>query len=150
MSDTTHATDSLALFRRLIDEAFNTGDTTVLDELVSPDLVEHQFQRPGAPAPRVGPAGIAAIVRELHRGATDFHLAIEDATVVGDTVWVRMRATGTDTGGSLGHAATGRSFEITVIDVARYADGQMVEHWGVPDRFGLLEQLGLLPQPVPA
>ncbi len=143
-------TDNLTLFRRLIQEAFNTGDTAVLDELVSPHLVEHQFEAPGRPAPRVGPDGVAGMVRELHRGAEDFHLAIEDATATGDTVWVRMRATGTDTGGTLGHPPTGRGFEITVLDVARYADGLLVEHWGVPDRFGLLEQLGLLPEPAPA
>ena len=53
-----------------------------------------------------------------------------------------MQATGTDTGGMLGHAPTGRRFAITVIDVARYDGDLMVEHWGVPDRFGLLEQLG--------
>lgn len=149
MSSTTDATDNLALFRRLIEESFNTGDTAVLDELVSPDLVEHQFERPDRPAPRVGPAGTAAIVRELRRGAADFQLAIEDATVVGDKVWVRMRATGTDTGGMLGHPPSGRRFEITVLDIARFADGVMVEHWGVPDRFGLLEQLGLLRNPPP-
>jgi hypothetical protein len=142
--------DPLTLFRRILDESFNTGRTDVLDELISPELVEHQFEAPGRAAPRVGPAGVAGIVRELRRGAGDFHLAVEDATVVGDTVWVRMRATGTDTGGTLGHPPTGRRFEITVIDVARFADDRMVEHWGVPDRFGLLEQLGLLPVPVPA
>jgi predicted ester cyclase len=29
-----------------------------------------------------------------------------------------------------------------VIDVARFADGQMIEHWGVPDRMSILQQLG--------
>jgi predicted ester cyclase len=34
--------------------------------------------------------------------------------------------------------------------VIRVADGRMVEHWGVPDRLGVLRQLGLLaPPPVP-
>jgi hypothetical protein len=33
--------------------------------------------------------------------------------------------------------------EIDVIDIARFVNGQMVEHWGVPDRFALLLQLGL-------
>ena len=50
--------------------------------------------------------------------------------------------------GQLGRPPTGKEFEITVIDVARYGqDGRLVEHWGVPDRFGLLEQLGLLALP---
>jgi predicted SnoaL-like aldol condensation-catalyzing enzyme len=34
--------------------------------------------------------------------------------------------------------------EITVIDVVRVVDGRIVEHWGVPDRFALLAQTGVL------
>jgi predicted ester cyclase len=37
--------------------------------------------------------------------------------------------------------------EITVMDVCRFENGQIVEHWGVPDRFAVLMQLGLLQQP---
>ena len=42
---------------------------------------------------------------------------------------------------------TGRSFAITVIDVCRFENGKIVEHWGVPDRFHQLAQLGLLSSP---
>jgi predicted ester cyclase len=136
-------TAPLTQFTRLIDEAFNAGDLTVLDELVSPDFVEHQFETPRHPGRAVGPAGVARVVSELRAGADDFHLAIEDASVTGDTVWARLRGTGTDTGGQLGKPPTGRAFAITVIDVARFREGRMVEHWGVPDRLGLLLQLGL-------
>jgi hypothetical protein len=33
------------------------------------------------------------------------------------------------------------------IDVIRFRDGKMVEHWGVADRLGMIQQLGLLPLP---
>jgi predicted SnoaL-like aldol condensation-catalyzing enzyme len=36
-----------------------------------------------------------------------------------------------------------------VFDVIRVVDGRMVEHWGVPDRLGVLHQLEILPRPVP-
>ena len=56
----TAVTTPLTQFTRLIDEAFNAGDLTVLDELVSPDFVEHQFEiaaspRSGGRAGRRGP-----------------------------------------------------------------------------------------------
>ena len=136
-------TTPLTQFTRLMDEAFNAGDLTVLDELVSPDFVEHQFETPRHPGRAVGPAGVARVVSELRAGADDFHLVIEGASVTGDTVWARLRGTGTDTGGQLGQPPTGKAFAITVIDVARFREGRMVEHWGVPDRLGLLLQLGL-------
>ena len=140
-------TDPLALFTRLIEESFNAGDLEVLQELIAPNFVEHQFETPQRPARAVGPDGVARTVRQLRAGADDFHLTIEDSSVTGATVWARLRATGTDTHGQLGQTATGKTFEITVVDIARYADGQMVEHWGVPDRLGVLLQLGLYGPP---
>jgi predicted ester cyclase len=42
-------------------------------------------------------------------------------------------------------AATGmQQCHITVVDIARIVDGRIVEHWGVPDRFALLAQTGVL------
>lgn len=140
-------TTALSQFTRLIDEGFNTGNLAVLDDLVSPDFVEHQFESPQHHARVTGPAGVARIITELRRGADDFHLAIEDVSVTDDTVWARLRGTGTDTGGQLGQPPTGRTFKITVIDIARFEGGRMVEHWGVPDRLGLLLQLGLFDGP---
>ena len=62
--------------------------------------------------------------------------AVED----GDTVWARGKVTGAD-------PHSGKPVAIDVIDVCRFADGKLVEHWGVPDRFALLHQIGALPPP---
>ncbi len=142
--------DPLAAFRRLIEDGFNTGDLDAIDEVVSPDMIEHQFAKPGVPAPKVGPRGVKAIVMELRRGSDDLHLEIEDIALQGDTVWARIRATGTDTGGQLGLPPSNRPIDITVIDVVRYVDGLAVEHWGVPDRFAVLQQTGHLQAPAGA
>jgi predicted ester cyclase len=42
---------------------------------------------------------------------------------------------------------TGREVQIEVIDIVRVEGGQIVEHWNVVDRLGLLQQLGALPAP---
>ena len=47
----------------------------------------------------------------------------------------------------MGHAPTGRPMEIDVFDLLRVEDGRIVEHWGVPDRFHLMVQLGMIPTP---
>ena len=131
---------NLNAMRRIIEEAFNQENYTVLDELVDPYFIEHQFGlRPTIP-------GMMGDIQFLHKSFPDFHLSIEDAVVQGDKVWMRCVARGTNLGGFMG-PPNGKSFSITVMDVCRFDNGKMVEHWGSPDRFALLSQLDLLPRP---
>jgi predicted ester cyclase len=133
--------------RRLIEDGFNAGNLEVADELTAPDAVEHQdFGPDHAP----GPEGVRSVIASLRRAFPDFHLAIEELSVDGDLVWLRLRATGTQDGPFMGHPPTGRSMGIDVFDAIRVRDGQIVEHWGVPDRLGALIQLGLVRPPAMA
>jgi predicted SnoaL-like aldol condensation-catalyzing enzyme len=36
--------------------------------------------------------------------------------------------------------------QVNTLDVCRFENGKIVEHWGVPDRFAVMAQLGLLPR----
>jgi predicted SnoaL-like aldol condensation-catalyzing enzyme len=133
------ATVNSAAFRMLLEQGFGVGDLDVVDSLVSDACVEHQF---GINPPNR--EGVKAAVTFLHRLAPDFSTRVEALCVDGDLVWGRMTSRGTHTGPSLGEP-TGRPFEVTVIDVCRFRDGRVVEHWGVADRFAQMHQLGLLP-----
>jgi predicted ester cyclase len=126
--------------RQVIEEAFNKGNYTVVHEHFNPDFVEHQFGL----KPTI--EGMQGDIQFLRASFPDFTLTIEEMLAQGDQVWVRMTARGTNLGGFMG-PPNGKSFRITVIDICRFADGKIVEHWGVPDRFALLAQLGLLAQP---
>lgn len=130
--------------RRLIDEGFSQGRLDVCDELIAAGIVEHQDYGPGHPA---GAGGAKAVVTSLRRAFSDFKLEIEDLVVAGDTVWTRNLATGTNDGPYMGHPPTGRRFQIQVFDVMRVSGGRIVEHWGVPDRLGVLIQLGAITRP---
>ncbi|MGZ4545527.1 MAG: ester cyclase [Blastococcus sp.] len=141
LTDPPTATESLAVLRRIFDEGFATGDGAVVDELCSPDLVEHQFGLAGSGAEAI--AHLKAAMADVHRAVPDMAFTIEDSVERGDTIWVRARGRGTATGPFFG-PPSGRPVDITVIDVARVVDGRIVEHWGVPDRFALLAQTGVL------
>jgi predicted ester cyclase len=132
---------AFTVMRRIFEEGFATGDTAVVDELCADDLVEHQFGLAGT-----GPEAIQHVkeaIRDVHAATPDISFTIEDAVERGDTIWVRVRAQGTATGPFFG-PPSGRPIDITVIDIARVVDGRIVEHWGVPDRFALLAQTGVL------
>ena len=131
-----------AVFRRVIEDGFNNGNYDALDECFPPRYAEHQFDLPATLAEFKGS------IRFLRETFAPFSLTIEDIVADGDKVWARMTGRGTDSKGLMGRPPTGRSFTITVIDVCRFENGKIVEHWGVPDRFHQMVQLGLIPQPV--
>ena len=128
--------------RQVIEEAFNKGNYAVLRDIFNPNFVEHQFGL----HPTI--EGMQGDIQFLRTAFPDFTLTIEEMIADGDRVWVRMTARGTNLGGFMG-PPNGKSFRITVVDICRFEDGKIVEHWGVPDRFALLAQLGLLPQAQP-
>jgi predicted ester cyclase len=126
-------------FRRIIDEGFTGGNLDVVDELIRPECVEHQRGN------RSGVDGAKEVIRTLHRWMSDFSLTIEDVAVAGDVVWARNRARGVNTGSVMGNPPSGRLVEIDVIDIVRFEDGRVVEHWGIADQLGMMLQLGLMP-----
>ena len=128
-----------AAFQQVISEAYNKGNYAVLNDHFDPDFTEHQF---GIHATIEGMQGD---IHYLRTAFPDFNLTIEDMVAAEDKVWARMTARGTNRGGFMG-PPNGKSFEIAVFDTCRFQDGKIVEHWGSPDRFALLAQLGLLPR----
>lgn len=130
------------VLRSVIEEGFNKGNYDALDPLFAPNYQEHQFGL------KTTLQGFKEDIRFLRTGFPDLHLTIEDMVADGDKVWIRMTAQGTNLGPLMG-PPTNKPINITVMDVCRFENGKIVEHWGVPDRFAQLAQLGLLPPPKP-
>jgi predicted ester cyclase len=133
---------ALTLIERIFAEGFATGNADVVDAVCSPDLVEHQFRPTNGDTPDAIEQ-VKDAIRSLHRAVPDISFTIEDSVEQGDKIWVRVRAQGTASGPFFGPPSN-RRLDLTVIDVARVVDGRIVEHWGVPDRFAMLVQTGVL------
>lgn len=131
--------DNIMAVHRLLEEGFGGGDLSVVDELVSADFIEHQNGAQG-----VGPDAVKRIIRGLHESFTELRLTVEALSASEDTVWVRSRATATNTKPFMGRPPSGKPIAIDVIDVIRFRGATMVEHWGVADRLGMIQQLGLM------
>ncbi|MCT2583137.1 ester cyclase [Actinophytocola gossypii] len=126
-------------------EAMNTRDpetiSTVIDELVDPDVVFHS----PAPLPETGARAIAHVWDMLLRAFPDLHVAVEDVIAEGDKVVIRNVVTGSHLGDYQGLAPTGRSVSYNEMFVIRFADGRIAEIWGVVDLLTQLRQLGAIP-----
>ena len=124
---------------RVIEEGFNKGNDDALDPLFATGYRERQFGM------KTTLERFKEDIQHLRTGFPDFHLTIEDIIADTDRVWIRMTARGTNLGPFIG-PPTCKPITITVMDVCRFENGKIVEHWGVPDRFAIMAQLGLPPQ----
>ena len=126
---------------RFYETVLNGGDLGVLEQIATPDYMEHD------PLPGQGTEleGLRDRVQAI-ASAFGQRFTVEDLIAEGDRVVVRWTGSGTHVGEFMGIPPTGRSFTIAGIDVYRMADGKMAEHWHVVDQLALLGQLGVLPQ----
>ncbi|MBI1342735.1 MAG: hypothetical protein GC171_07375 [Terrimonas sp.] len=128
----------LTIVRQVVEQGFGKGDMRVIDNLISDDCVEHQFAMKG------GKEGLKKAILSLEAAFSQRNYQLVQYAVTGDRVWTQYIATGVHTGAFLGHPASGKKFMIDVIDIAKIEKGKICEHWGIPDRFALLYQLGLI------
>jgi len=136
-----------AIFRQFVDEVMNRRKLSTIDELMAPDLVEHEQLPPGIPMNR---EGVKLLFSMYHGAFSDIQVTIEDLIAEGDTVVGRLTVSGTHTGNFAGIPPTGKRVTFQLMDIFRTVGDTIVEHWGMPDQFGLLQQLGLIPPlPVP-
>jgi len=130
--------EKLSVLRQVVEEGFGNADLYIIDQKISDGCKEHQFGMNG------GKEGLKKAILNLVKAFSNRDYELVHYSLNEDIVWTHYRATGTHTGFFMGHEATGKDFAIDVIDVARVENGQITEHWGVPDRFALLAQLGFL------
>lgn len=126
------------LLRRFVEEVINTGDMGLVPEIVGEDFVDHD------PPPGASPdiSGIGRAFTRVRASFPDFHATVDDLVSEGDRVAYRWTFRGTHLGDFGGISPTGRVAVWSVIGIARFAEGKMVERWQRLDTAGLLGQLG--------
>lgn len=135
--------DNKALVRRFVDEVQSKGNTDLIDEICSPEFVNHSAPQ-GLPADLEG----IKILTTMFKGAfPDSYFTVEDMIAEGDKVVTRKTFHGTHEGEFMGIPPSGRPVNVSLIDVVRISDGRVVEHWSVGDNLGMMQQLGVIPKP---
>ena len=133
-----------AAMRRIYEEFWNRGDFGALDEIVSSDYVGHLPVPPGAPS---GREGLRWLIQVYRAAFPDIHVKVEDQVAEGDKVLTRIALEGTHTGQFMNIAPTNKEVKVTALVLTRFQNGQNVEGWAELARFGLMQQLGVIPAP---
>jgi predicted ester cyclase len=131
------------LVKRIWQELVNGNRQEAIGELVHDKFTDHT-PLPGMSA---GVDGLRQRLTVLHGAFPDFHSEIEQLIAEGDKVTALITSTGTHQRDFVGAPPTGKRFAIQEIHIVRIAEGRMAEHWGIPDFFSMLEQLGLVAAP---
>jgi steroid delta-isomerase-like uncharacterized protein len=137
------AEENKATVRRFVDEVQSGGNIDAIDELCSPEFVNHSAP-PGVPSNCEGVKLVTAMFRQAF---PDSYFTVEEMVAEGDKVATRKTFHGTHQGEFMGIPPTGQQVSIGLIDIVRIADGQVVEHWSMGDNLGMMQQLGVIPQP---
>ncbi len=130
--------EKLKILRQVVEEGFGNADLYIIDEFMDDNCTEHQFGMRG------GKEGLKKAILSLTNAFSNLSYELVRHAVNEDIVWVHYKCSGEHTASFMGHAPTGKKFTIDVMDVARIENGKIIEHWGVPDRFALLMQLGFI------
>jgi Predicted ester cyclase len=117
--------------RRFFDEIANRGNLAVIDELLAPPTRE----------------GTKTFHAMLRGAFPDLHVTIDDAIAEGDKVVLRTTSHGTMKGEFAGMPPSGKSATWAAIYTLRFANGKIVEYWGVNDQLSMLQQLGFVEAP---
>lgn len=96
----------------------------------------------------VGVAGPVGRIRDRLTGFPDLTTSIEDMFVSGDKLAITLIWRGTHAGDYGGVGATGQPVEVRDTAIWHFQDGKVTEVLTLQDQFGLLKQIGYLPDSV--
>jgi len=119
-------------------EAINAGDLDALDEVMSPDVVDHD----PAPDQPAGTQGFKEFFTTMRTAFPDLHVDVEHLVADDENVAFAYRITGTHQGEFQGIAPTGQRVDARGVQISRFVDGRITERWGSSDEAGIIKQLG--------
>jgi len=75
---------------------------------------------------------------------SEIDLDIQDVIAENDKVLVHLRFRGVHSGAFGDYHATGKRFDVMVLDFFRMEDGMIAEQWPAIDNLGLQQQIGMI------
>jgi steroid delta-isomerase-like uncharacterized protein len=124
--------------RRLM--AWNDHDVETLADLYAEDAV---VESPLG-GTHQGRAAIASVIGAFFGSLSDAHVTQDDLIIDGDRVVQAVTMSGTDTGGFMGMAPSGKPALLPMVLVCRVKDGLITHERRIYDFTGMLVQIGVL------
>lgn len=133
--------EMLQTYLEMTDILFNKRESHRASEYYADSFVSHNADEGGANTTTHTPAHMEAMWENSKRRTPNRVLTNDVIICKENLVIARVTMKGTMAEGP----ATGKSFDVTAIDIYRFEDGKVVERWGNNDGITMMRQLGLMP-----
>jgi predicted ester cyclase len=131
-----------AIVRRLLEEPWK-GDLRVVDELIDRKYVGYD---PALPEPLLGPDGFKENIATYRAAYSDARITVDEQIAEGDKVATRWTGRGRHDGDLMGVTPTGKQVKVSGLTLSRLANGKVIEEYTNWDTFGMMQQLGVVPE----
>jgi predicted ester cyclase len=131
-----------AIVRRLLEEPWK-GDLRVIDELVDRKYVGYD---PAIPEPLRGPEGFKENISTYRAAYSDARITVDEQIAEGDKVATRWTGRGKHDGDLMGIDPTGKQVKVSGLTLSRLTNGKVIEEYTNWDTFGMMQQLGVVPE----
>ena len=135
--------DAKTLVRRYVEEVWNKGNLSAIENLTASSYVFYFAGRSG-----MDRDATCLFLEKIRAAFPDWRLKIVDIVTEGPKVVVRWEGTATQKGVFHGIQPTGILVNFTGISIYTVERGLIFQEWEQMDILGLLQQLGAMPDPV--
>ena len=132
--------------RRVVEDPWR-GKLNDALQLVGDDYIGYVA---GSPEPLRGRDGFREFVTTYLTAFPDGAITVDHQIAEGDIVATRWTGRGTNAGDLMGIPATGKQITIEGISYSRITDDKVRESWIIWDTLSMLQQLGVVPETMPA
>jgi steroid delta-isomerase-like uncharacterized protein len=128
-------------YKGRMERGFNQRDPKLIEELLSPNLIDHNRL--------LGGVDLRQRMARVQEAFDDAELYVDEYIVQGNAVAWRWTIRGTHTKPIMGVDPTGRTIQISGLSAAIFKDGKVLEHWEFSDDQSVLAQVqaGALAEP---
>jgi steroid delta-isomerase-like uncharacterized protein len=131
------------ILRRFAARVWNERDLSVVDECTADGFIQHNT---GTAEP-LTKEGFKRQLAEMHSAFPDLRFTVDDLLADGDKIVARWTIQGTHLGRLQGFPPTGRAVTFSGMTIIRFVDGKAQEEWVNFDVFGMMRQIGVIPDP---
>ena len=126
--------------RTFIEEAFNNGNLSILDDIIHPG---YKFSSPESRMD--GISQLKEFIQSLRTVFPDLKLCINDIFASDDRTCTSFTLTGTHEENFMGIPPTKKAVEVRGVVISKFQDNKISEEWEILDNLGFFQQLGVVP-----